>query len=104
MPRSGGDLMLAGILAILSYAPFEYVAKATLVMAAFLFILDPIPPYSRFIALISMGVVGLLSRTLRAWEKAQKEEQAALENEVTVTEADKLDTPQDTSPEKSKEE
>lgn len=74
MPRSAGDLMLAAVLALLSYAPFEYVAKTTLVAAAVLFILDPIPPYSRLIALLSIGMVGVLSRVLRSWQEGQHEE------------------------------
>uniref|UniRef100_A0A7S3P4Y8 Uncharacterized protein n=1 Tax=Amphora coffeiformis TaxID=265554 RepID=A0A7S3P4Y8_9STRA len=75
MPRTAGDLMLAAVLALLSYAPFEYVAKTTLIIAAGLFIIDPIPPYSRLIALLSVGMVGLLSRVLRTWQEGQQEEE-----------------------------
>ena len=75
MPRSAGDLLLAAVLALASYAPFEYVAKATLVVAAALFVLDPLPPYSRLVALLSMGVVGLLHRTLQTWQSGQHEEE-----------------------------
>ena len=74
MPRSAGDLMLAAVLALLSYAPFEYVAKATLLTAAALFILDPLPPYSRLVALVSMGAVGLLHRMLQSWQQGQDDE------------------------------
>ena len=81
MPRSVGDLALAAALALLSYAPFEYVAKTTLVVAAVLFILDPLPPYSRLIALVSIGMVGLLNRTLRTWQQGQDEQQDEQEKE-----------------------
>ena len=65
--------MLAAVLALLSYAPFEYVAKTTLIVAAGLFIIDPMPPYSRLIALVSVGMVGLLSRVLRTWQEGQQQ-------------------------------
>ena len=71
MPRTAGDLMFAAILALLSYAPFEYVAKTTLIAAATLFILDPLPPYSRLIALLSIAAVSLLSRTLKTWQEGK---------------------------------
>jgi hypothetical protein len=67
MNRSGGhtlgsNLVLASVLAILSYVPFEFVAKVTLLLSAFLFIVDPFPPLSRIIALISLFIVSILSR------------------------------------------
>jgi hypothetical protein len=71
MPRSAGDLAFAAFLALLSYAPFEYVAKTTLVVAATLFVLDPLPPYSRMIALISIALVGLLNRIQQTWQQGQ---------------------------------
>ena len=74
MPRSTGDLALAAILALLSYAPFEYVAKTTLVVAAALFILDPLPPYSRLVAMLSVVMVGLLNRTLQTWQQGQEQD------------------------------
>ena len=75
MPRSTGDLLLAALLAVLSYAPFEYVAKTTLVVAAVLFILDPLPPYSRLIAMLSILTVALLNRTLQSWQQGQEDDE-----------------------------
>ena len=54
--------MLAAILSLLSYVPFEWVAKATLALCAFLFVADPFPPLSRLVSLISLVVVALLTR------------------------------------------
>lgn len=53
----GHNFLLASILALLSYVPFEWVAKGSLILCAFLFIVDPIPPISRLLALISLLVV-----------------------------------------------
>jgi hypothetical protein len=58
----GRHVPLAAGLALLSYVPFEYVAKGTLLVCAFLFIVDPFPPLSRFVALLSLLVVAGLSR------------------------------------------
>jgi hypothetical protein len=53
----GGNLVLASLLAVLSYVPFEWVAKGSLVFCAFLFIVDPIPPISRLISVLSLFIV-----------------------------------------------
>ena len=90
MPRSAGDLMLAAVLALLSYAPFEYVAKTTLIVAAGLFIIDPLPPYSRLIALISVAVVGLLSRMLRTWQAGQEEQEQSQEGQAEEGEEERM--------------
>ena len=93
MPRSAGDMMLAAVLALLSYAPFEYVAKTTLIVAAALFILDPLPPYSRLIALISVVLVGMLSKTLKTWQQGQDqvEQYAEEENAAAVPNGEQTD-------------
>lgn len=62
MNAPGRPFTLATGLALLSYVPFEYVAKGTLLLCAFLFIVDPFPPLSRFVAIISLLVVAGLSR------------------------------------------
>jgi hypothetical protein len=51
------NFLLASILALLSYVPFEWVAKGSLILSAFLFIVDPIPPLSRLLAIVSLLVV-----------------------------------------------
>jgi hypothetical protein len=60
--RLGGNVALASLLALLSFVPFEIVAKGTLVISAFLFIVDPIPPLTRILAIVSLFVVLLLSK------------------------------------------
>ena len=57
--------MLAATLACLSYVPFEYVAKGSLLFAILLFIVDPIPPLSRLLSLLLVGVVGIISKMHR---------------------------------------
>ena len=63
--RRGGEMMLAAFLASLSYVPFEMVAKLTLVVCAFMFIVDPFPPLSRLVALICVVIVHFLSKLER---------------------------------------
>jgi hypothetical protein len=60
--RLGGNLVLASLLAVLSYVPFHYIAKFSLLVCAFLFILDPIPPVTRLLAIASIFAVSGLSR------------------------------------------
>lgn len=62
LASSGSNLVLASGLALLSYVPFEYVAKGSLITCAILFIFDPIPPLSRLLALVSLCVVYFLSK------------------------------------------
>jgi len=54
--------------------PFEYVAKATLLVCLGLFVLDPFPPQSRLLALIAVGVVGILTKVKNLWSKYSLEE------------------------------
>ena len=61
--------MLAAALACLSYIPFEYVAKGSLLMAVLLFILDPLPPLSRLLSLLLVIVVGVISKWYRQYIK-----------------------------------
>mmetsp|Transcript_20993 Transcript_20993/g.44937 ORF Transcript_20993/g.44937 Transcript_20993/m.44937 type:complete len:83 (+) Transcript_20993:226-474(+) len=55
---AGTNLILSSLLAALSYLPFEIVAKATLIVCVFLFVLDPFPE-SRLISVA--GVLGVLA-------------------------------------------
>jgi hypothetical protein len=70
VPRTGGNLVLAASLALLSYVPFEYVAKATILVCVVTFVLDPFPPYSRLLALMATMVVALLTKWHRDWQMA----------------------------------
>lgn len=70
--RAGGNLLLASLLAVFSYVPFEYIAKTTLLVCLFLFVADPFPPTSRLVALVATIVVGLLSRAERHWQEQQQ--------------------------------
>jgi len=69
------NLIIAGVLALLSYAPFKIVAQITLVLCLFLFVLDPFPPNSRLIAIIAVSVVHLLSKLEKKWNKEKCQEE-----------------------------
>jgi flagellar biosynthesis component FlhA len=71
----GNNLVLSSILAFFSYVPFEYVAKVTLIVAAALFILDPVPPVSRVLALVITAVVLVLARLEKTWRQGQSKEE-----------------------------
>ena len=92
----GNNLVLASLLAILSYVPFEWVAKGSLIACAFLFIVDPFPPISRLLAIVSLFVVyGLtkLHNQHQEQEQAAASSTSAQEEEITIistsTEKDK---------------
>ena len=61
------NVMLAATLACLSYVPFEYVAKGSLVLAVLLFIVDPVPPISRLLSLVLVVIVGIISKLHRQY-------------------------------------
>eukprot|EP00980_Cylindrotheca_fusiformis_P009943 scaffold2196_cov99-Cylindrotheca_fusiformis.AAC.6 len=84
-PRLGGNLILASLLALLSYVPFEIVAKGTLIVSAFLFIVDPIPPLSRILAVVSLLLVNGLSKLhKKALQEEEEEQQQHNDQDVTV--------------------
>lgn len=78
--RLGGNLVLASLLAVLSYVPFEYVAKLSLVVFALLFILDPIPPLTRIISILSLFVVHFLSKIYNKHIQEHQDEVIVEEN------------------------
>ena len=84
--RLGGSLVLSSILAILSFVPFQIVAQTSLFICIALFVLDPIPPLSRFLSLFLCGLVLVLTRVERNWRNGQ----ANIE-EIVVTENQKKD-------------
>lgn len=71
--------MLASLLALLSYVPFEVVAKVSLLVCVALFILDPLPPVTRLLSLVATIVVALLSKWYRQAMQAQRQEEALAE-------------------------
>lgn len=77
----GGNLMIASVLALLSYVPFEWVAKGTLLFCVFLFVVDPIPPVSRIASLVTTLVVAFLSRAYRRWHEEKAATEAAESDE-----------------------
>jgi hypothetical protein len=71
----GSNLLLTSTLALLSYVPFEFVAKGSLLLAVFLFVMDPFPPTSRLLAVFFVSTIGILSRLRRHWIEAQDEDE-----------------------------
>jgi stringent starvation protein B len=71
--RPGRNLALASSLALLSYVPFEAVAKLTLAVCAVTFVADPFPPASRLVSVASVAVVAVLARALRRWQLQQEQ-------------------------------
>ena len=82
--------MLASFMAALSYVPFKLVAQATLVVCAFMFIVDPFPPLSRIVAILCTAVVHMLSKLERVYflNKMQQNFEA---NNATNEDGDKQD-------------
>ena len=64
----GSSLVLSSLLALLSYVPFEYVAKGTLLISVALFVLDPIPPLTRLLSLLLTAVLLVVTRLLSNWQ------------------------------------
>jgi len=89
--RTSNNLVLAALLALLSYIPFEYLAKGSLLVAAGLFIVDPIPPTTRLVALGLVLFVLLLSRIDKNWQEGQESEEIVVveEEEIRVEETKK---------------
>jgi hypothetical protein len=73
--------------------PFETVAKVSLITAAFLFVVDPIPPYSRLIPIVSCFTVLKLNKNHHDYfiKKLihREEEQASIE---IVTDSDRSES------------
>lgn len=88
MARRGQSLILSSLLAILSYVPFEIIAKLTLIFCGLVFVLDPIPPTSRIVSLISVVIVGLLGKLERKW---REENNTNIKNNI-ITSMDKKET------------
>jgi hypothetical protein len=77
---SSRNISLALIIALSAYVPFEIVAKATVILGIILFVWDPIPPYSRLIAIISCLVV----LKLNTWHRNSIIEQQHLQEQELI--------------------
>ena len=86
--RTSNNLIVAALLALLSYVPFEYLSKGTLVLAAGLFVFDPSPPLTRLLSLGLVVFINILARIDKDWKEGQ-EEVVVVEEEVVVVEATK---------------
>lgn len=91
--------MLASAMALLSYVPFQWVAKATLLLCAFLFVFDPIPPMSRLLAIVATLSVAILSRAHRSWHE---ENRMTEEDEAPESPTETSESPIDTASKKKK--
>ena len=61
-PLNQNTMVVALMAALTAYVPFETLATAWLLVCAFLFILDPLPPTTRVISMISVVIVAVLAR------------------------------------------
>jgi hypothetical protein len=86
----GSNLLLASIVALSVYVPFEWIAKTTLLACVYMFIVDPIPPYTRILSVISTLVVSKLnawhSNVVLEYEKENAIGGVAIEEEPVVVE------------------
>jgi hypothetical protein len=99
MSSRGSNVMLASAMALLSYVPFQWVAKATLLLCAFLFVFDPIPPMSRLLSIVATLSVAILSRAHRSWHE---ENRNIDENEAPDSPVKASESPTDTAIKKKK--
>lgn len=89
MARTGSqNVILATVFALLTYLPFRTVAKVSLQICLVLFILDPIPPYSRLASLVAAGVVFVLSKLHNNIEKKLSEAPDPRESSVAEEESE----------------
>jgi hypothetical protein len=86
--RLGGNLVLASLLALASYVPLEWVAKGSLVVCAILFIVDPIPPVTCIVSLVSLFLVNWLSKLHKQHQQQQAEEVTIQQQQETTASSD----------------
>ena len=84
MAPTSKNLYLAAIVALSVYVPFDTVAKVSLILAAFLFVVDPIPPYSRLIAIVSCWIVLKLNKHHRNFLLQQQHEEELASMEIVA--------------------
>jgi hypothetical protein len=64
------NLMLSLALALFSYVPFPTVAKVSLIVSMLLFVVDPLPPTTRLVAVFSVIFIGVLNHYYQQHELA----------------------------------
>ena len=74
------NVLLAAAVALLSYFPFEVVAKITLLVAALMFMLNPFP-LARLVSVICILVLAILHRVKKNWDQGQEEMGEEMEGE-----------------------
>jgi len=72
------NVLLAAAVALLSYFPFDVIAKLTLIVAALMFILNPFP-LARIIALICILVLAILNKVKKSWDLGQETAESDVE-------------------------
>jgi membrane protein implicated in regulation of membrane protease activity len=79
---------LAAVLALTAYVPFEWMAKVSLLIGVWMFVVDPLPPMTRLLSMISTLMVLLLTKWYRhAVAEREKEESVGMVNvQVEVVE------------------
>jgi hypothetical protein len=87
--RTSNNLLVAALLALLSYIPFQYLSKGTLVAAAILFVVDPRPPLTRLFALGLVVFINILARIDKDWKEGQDEGVIVVQEEEVVVEETK---------------
>ncbi len=83
MAKYGQSIVLSSVLALLSYVPFEVVAKFTLIFCGIVFVFDPFPPVSRLVSLFGVVIVGVLGRIERNWREGQEPYNIEIEESET---------------------
>ena len=63
------NLWLAAVVSLFVHVPFAIVARVSLIAAAVVFVVDPLPPYSRVVATVSCWMVLQLTRMHRGHEQ-----------------------------------
>ncbi|KAG7340269.1 hypothetical protein IV203_023812 [Nitzschia inconspicua] len=93
---SSSNLMLAAIVALTSYVPFEWMAKGSLLLCIVMFVVDPLPPVTRLFSIVSTLFVLLLTKWYRhVLAEREKEESMAMVDVVVPKEGQDDDVPTD---------
>lgn len=69
--KIGQSFVVSSLLAVLSYLPFELLAKSTLIFCILTFITDPFPPTSRLLSLVGVLIVYFLNKLHKKWKDGQ---------------------------------
>ena len=85
------NFLFSAIIAFAVYVPFTTVAKATVLVSGILFIVDPIPPYTRLVGIVSCGLI----LKLNAWYREhQQHPTLELVTAAAASSDDQNNTPQ----------